>query len=264
MNKLTLALGVIALLGVAASATLFVKSGGTRRELEQKVATADRRSSELQTKLDEATARAASLQQQLAALDADLGDAKSRVTMSEARSVQATRDLATLRNELAAKQQAEQAFNSEMAQLKRELVQAKLAATGATPEDVENYRTTIAGLEAKVAELQHLVSVATRSVPATSGAAGGATTSTGDTPRSADPRFTARVVSVGPSNAFVVINYGSGQGAQTGQNLLIRRGTDTLATVQINDVRESHSIAHVLPDSLRGALRKGDSASISN
>ncbi len=70
----------------------------------------------------------------------------------------------------------------------------------------------------------------------------------------------ASVVSVGPSSALVVINYGASHGALPEQRLFIRRGTETLATVHISDVRENFSIAQVRPDTLQAALHKGDSA----
>jgi hypothetical protein len=69
-------------------------------------------------------------------------------------------------------------------------------------------------------------------------------------------------MSIGPSNAFVVINYGAVHGALPTQVISIRRGTETIATALISDVREKYSIAQVQPESLRGALHKGDSAVI--
>jgi hypothetical protein len=67
-------------------------------------------------------------------------------------------------------------------------------------------------------------------------------------------------VSVGPENAFVVLNYGSARGAQIDQRFAVRSGSDLLATVRISDVRSQFSIAQVEPDSLRGVLHKGDLA----
>ncbi len=67
-------------------------------------------------------------------------------------------------------------------------------------------------------------------------------------------------MSVGPENAFVVLNYGANRGAQIDQRFAIRSGPDLLATVRISDVRSQFSIAQVEPDSLRGVLHKGDLA----
>ena len=73
-------------------------------------------------------------------------------------------------------------------------------------------------------------------------------------------RNSAAVMSVGPDNAFVVLNYGANRGAQVGQRFAIRSGSDLLATVSLSDVRSQFSIAQVEPDSLRGVLHKGDLA----
>jgi hypothetical protein len=70
------------------------------------------------------------------------------------------------------------------------------------------------------------------------------------------------VLSVGPGNAFVVLNFGTARGAQLGHRLTVNQGTDTVATVLISDVRPNFSIAQVLPDTLRGVLQKGDSATL--
>jgi len=70
----------------------------------------------------------------------------------------------------------------------------------------------------------------------------------------------ASVLSIGPSSAFVVLNFGSARGPQLGQRLNVSQGTESVATVLISDVRTHFSIAQVQPDTLRGVLQKGDSA----
>ncbi len=72
----------------------------------------------------------------------------------------------------------------------------------------------------------------------------------------------ATILTVGPENAFVVLNFGSARGAKLGQKLAVSQGTSDVATVQISDVRAHYSIAQVLTDSLRGVLQKGDSATL--
>ena len=68
------------------------------------------------------------------------------------------------------------------------------------------------------------------------------------------------VLSVGPQNAFVVVNFGSARGAQLGHRLTISQGNAVVATAVISDVRANFSVAQVQPESLRGVLQKGDSA----
>jgi hypothetical protein len=70
----------------------------------------------------------------------------------------------------------------------------------------------------------------------------------------------ATVLTVGPSSAFVVLNFGSVRGAQLGQRLNVSQGTETIATVLISDVRTNFCIAQVQPDTVRGVLQKGDLA----
>jgi hypothetical protein len=70
----------------------------------------------------------------------------------------------------------------------------------------------------------------------------------------------ATVLSVGPSNAFVVLDYGSDRGAQVGQQLAVSQGTTVVATVLISDVRPHFAIAQVQPDTVRAVLQKGDLA----
>jgi hypothetical protein len=70
----------------------------------------------------------------------------------------------------------------------------------------------------------------------------------------------ATVLSVGPGNAFVVLNFGTARGARPGHRLQISQAGRLLATVQISDARSQFSVAQVEPDSLRGVLQKGDEA----
>ena len=58
----------------------------------------------------------------------------------------------------------------------------------------------------------------------------------------------------------MVLDFGTARGAEAGQQLSIAHGTELAALVLISDVRTNFSIAQVQPDSLHGALQKGDSA----
>ena len=134
--------------------------------------------------------------------------------------------------------------DDEVAALRADLDDSRTS--NASPEAVAAYRNTIAELEKQLASARQ---------GATAGVGYGAATAT-FTNRSGR----ATVLNVGPSNAFVVLNYGSARGAQLGQRLNVSQGTDVVATVHISDVRTQFSIAQVQPDTLRGVLQKGDSA----
>lgn len=254
MKSLTLALCVIAILGSAASTFFYFQVGNTKELLKQDVVKAESRATELQGKLAESGAQGEVLQKRLAELDSDLGEAKSKVTTAESRSTQLTRDLAQLKNQLTAKTDAEQALNGEIAQLKREIAQAKLAASAASPEEVEAYKSNIASLQAKVTELE-----SARSTVGGKPTTAGGTVETGP---AAAAGLKGEVVSIGAQNAFVVINAGSAQGVQTGQKIAITRGGAAVADAQVSSVQEGFSIAQIVSGSLRGGLAKGDVATI--
>lgn len=258
MKSLTLALCVIAILGASASTFFYFQIGNTKELLTQEVATAKAQSTDLQGRLTESTAQGEVLQKRLAELDSDLGDAKSKATSAEGRAAQLTRDVAQVKNQLTAKNDAEQALNREIADLKREVAQAKLASAAASPEEIENYKTTIASLQAKVTELE-----AGRSTVAGSTVATGVAGSTAATPvQGASVGASSQVVSIGDKNAFVVLNIGTAQGVQVGQKINVTRDADTVATAVVSSVQESYSIAQINVGSIKGGLVKGDTATI--
>lgn len=257
MKSLTLALCVVAILGSAASTFFYFQIGNTKEQLKQEVATSQANAANLQGRLNESTAQGEVLQKRLAELDTDLGDAKSKATAAEGRVAQLTRDLAQLKNQLTAKSDAEQALNREIADLKREIAQAKLAAAAASPEEIEAYKTTIASLTAKVSDLE--ASRATLANTTATTAAGG--TATAAAP-GAPAGSSAQVVSIGASNAFVVLNIGASQGVQPNQKVNITRAGAAVASAVVSSVQGDYSIAQIVAGSIRGGLLKGDTATL--
>lgn len=249
MKSLTLALCVIAILGSAASTFFYFQVGNSKELLKQDVIKAQARATELQSKLTDSTTQGEVLQKRLAELDSDLGEAKSKVTAAESRSTQLSRDLAQLKNQLTAKAEAEQALNGEIAQLKREIAQAKLAASAASPEEVEAYKASIASLQAKVTELE-----------SARGSIGTKPNTTATGTAAATAGIKGEVVSIGAQNAFVVINTGSEAGVQTGQKFAITRNGAAVADAQVSSVQEGFSIAQIVAGSIHGGLLKGDVA----
>lgn len=237
MKVLPLALTVLAALLATIATTLYITTRSAKARVEFQLDQATAKVAYLDAKLAGEKALKDDLQQRLLALDATLGETKSKLTAAELRQTETARDLTQTRELLAVRERNEQALLREIATLKRDLTSAQQ-----TAEDLDRYQKRIVELQQTVALLQ------------------------GRTGINATAMFTssrhrpAAIVTVGPENAFVVISYGGKQGAQLNQRLIIRRGTELLATVLISDVRENFSIAQVEPASLRGALRKGDSA----
>jgi hypothetical protein len=178
----------------------------------------------------------------------------STATAAEGRAAQLTRDVAQVKNQLTAKTDSEQALNREIADLKREVAQAKLASAAASPEEIEAYKSSIATLQAKVTELE-----AGRGT-----VAGSTSSSTSAAAPSISVGATANVVSIGEKNAFVVLDIGTAQGVQVGQKLNVTRAANTVATAVVSSVQDAYSIAQINVGSIKGGLLKGDTATITN
>lgn len=251
MHRLPLFLCTIALLGSALSAALFFRIGNTKQVLEQRLADSTTRATKLDADLASANVRNGSLTAQATALTAratalgkELGATKSKLTATEGRVDELGRDIAQTKEVLAVYESTARALADEVAALREDLESSR--ASNASPEAVAAYKITIGELERQLATARN-GAVA----PSTAGAS---------TAVFASRAGRATVLTVGPDSAFVVLNFGSARGAQLGHKLTVSQGTALVATVLISDVRANFSVAQVLPDTLRGALQKGDSA----
>ncbi len=259
MKSLTLILAVIAILGAAASGFFWWQVGDTKKQLQEQLSAEQSRASTLQSDLTRANEEKTTLQSNLARIDGDLGDIKRNLTAAEARNVQLARESETLKRTLTAKEESEKKLNADLDVLRRELVQTRLASQVGNPEEIEKYKQNIAGLEARIAELQ---SGATSSSAASSltsqSSAAPAPGQVAVSPRAAN----ARVAQVGPRNAFVVLELGAADGIVAGQRFLITRDGRTIADSVVSGVEDTYVIAQVVPASIQSALQAGDNASI--
>lgn len=251
MPRLSLLLFILAVLGTAVCAQLYFRLSNAKQTLEQRLGDAHVRIEKLDSDLASAQEQTGGLKVQLRAAEtagektsASLRQTSALLQQAESRVAQAGRDLAQTRTVLEFYELTAREISGELGALRQDLEDTR--ATHASPEAVLAYRTTITELERQLA------------------AAGtGAVAPRG--PAASTAVFTNRagratVLTVGAGNAFVVLNFGSVRGARLGQKLAVNQGPAEVATVLINDVRPNFSIAHVLPESLRGVLQKGDSA----
>lgn len=232
-------LAIITTLGCVLLGLLYFRSTQNSTALSKQVTSLRATNQQHLAELNQADHDRERLQKQLLELDADLGATKIKLTQAESAKVQINRELTATRAELNQLTSEHARQRAESAQLKEQLAKAQPV----SPEEIARYQETIAKLEDQLAALQQ------SSMPV------GPVLSTSRT------RSTL-VVSVGPSDAFVVLNYGASHGALPAQKFLIQRGTEIIGTALISDVRDQYSIAQVDPQSLRGALHKGDSAVI--
>jgi len=244
MHRLPILLSIVALLGAALSAGLYLRMGNSKQLLQVQLADSTARATKLETDLAAANEQSGTLKANLSAASTELAATRERLTATELRAVVLDHDLTQAKTLLSIQEQNARALAAEVASLRHDL--DDVHSTFASPEAVTAYKSTIAELERQLANARN---------GAAAPSAAGASTAV----------FTSRsgratVLTVGPSSAFVVLNFGSSRGAKLGQRLEVRQGTQIVATVLISDVRTNFSVAQVQPDTLRGVLQKGDSA----
>lgn len=251
MHRLPLILCLVALAGSVVSGILFFQIGNTKQVLELRLADANTRIAKTDADLAAANEQNGALKARATALDTELAGTKQQLdttrqeaTAAQSRATQLERDLGQAKDVLAVYELTARGLADDVSALQHELEDARNS--NASPEAVAAYKKTIAELERQLATARDGATVG--------GGAGGSTAVF------ASRAGRATVLSVGPQNAFVVLNFGSARGAQPGQKMTVSQASGVVATVQLSDVREKFSIAQVLPETLRGVLQKGDSA----
>lgn len=254
MKALTLVLCILALLGSAASGYFWWSIGTKLEDTKSELAAVQTRADGLQANLSNVNEELETTKTRLAASDAELGDVKTQLTAAEARTVQVARELATTKSTLAEKEADVTQLNTDLDKLRRDLVQARVAAQVGNPEEVERYRETIASLEGRLASL-------TGVAPAPD-ADGAASVPAG--PVMSERTAAARVATVGTKNAFVVLELGTEDGISPGNKFIISRAGEPIAESVISEVTDNFSIAQVAPSSIKADLKSGDIASYAN
>lgn len=235
----TIAIGCAALLG-----GLYFRTSSEKKDVEARLVAEGSRATKLSADLSAARAQSTAQAAKIGALESDLNGTKAKLTASTTRVAEMNRDLAQAKNALAVHELNARVLATELDALRRDLAESR--ASTASPQAVAAYKATIAELERQLA-------VAGSGAVAVNAA--GASTAV-----FSSRGVRASVLTVGPGNAFVVLNFGTTRGAQLGQKLDIVQGTTPAATVILSDVRPNFSIGQVSPETLRADLQKGDSA----
>jgi hypothetical protein len=241
-------MSLLAVVSACVSVLLYVLIGNRKAELEQEVvqlrsqlAAARQNSQESTSGREEVAARAS-------ALERELNELKARNVTLEARNSQLARDVTQLGDQLQARERAERGAAAEMADLRRQLVDAKSALAAST---VGTSSEQVAAYEARIADLEGQLSYMRQS---------GSGRSLADDLARVPENLAGTVLEVGPKAAYVVLNIGSRNGAVPSLEMVLRRGSTTIARVRLTDVRDSYSVAHVLPSTGTGTIRAGDKA----
>ena len=243
MKNLSIIISFLAVIAAAILGGLYWRSSSDNSRLEQSLGSARSQNQALTANLTAALELTEQQKAQLHALDADLGETKTDLTSARSGMIILQREIDQLEEKIVEFKDTQRHLRGEVSSLTQALTQAR--ASEASTETIASYQQVIRDLEQQLATLQSPTTLSP-AIPVLT------------THRSRS----TRVVSVGLSNAFVVLNYGASHGALPTQTMDIRRETKQLATVQISDVRENYSIAQVRPDSLRDTLQKGDVATL--
>lgn len=245
MKGITLLLCVVSVVAAAISGFLFFRIEydkgellGNARAAQLQLAAAQQRASDNAADRDRISADLAAAQRTLAEL-------KARNTTLEARNSQLARELIQQRDQLATREESDQGVQQELANLRKQLADSRAALAssigGATAEQVAAYEARIQDLEAQLVTLRRELPSASAGADAPAGLSG-------------------EVIEVGPKSAFVVLNIGSKHGAVTALEMILRRGENRLARIRLTDVRETYSVATVVPETGTGNIRPGDVA----
>lgn len=246
MRNLTLILSVVALIGAVASGVLFFIIGNSKQELFQRWQNTDAQLTATAAKLKGAQRDKEELQNQVRVLDADLATHKRDLTALQLAAEQMQTSLELLEDARASAVEARESALDDLGRATENLAMLReQLAESISPTEVQQYRQTIADLEARIEPLERRLAQKNAAPALISGRSNH-----------------AQVIKVGPRNAFVLINFGSSHGAVTNQRFALKRGNTALATAEISLTKEHYSIAQVLPETLSGNIRKGDAATI--
>jgi len=249
MKGFTLFLSLLAVAAAIASGAMFWLLRDNRDELEAARAAAVAGRDEAIAQGEQLTEEVNTLTAELERARSELNELKARSTTLDARNNQLAREITRMRDELNARQQSDRDVSQQIADLNRQLIEARatsaVAPGGASAEQAAAYQARISDLETQLAALRS------------------ATGHQGITPQllervPADLR--GQVIDVGPESAFVVLDIGTRSGAVPSIEMVLRRGSTVVAHVRLTDVREYYTIAHVLPGSGTGTIRPGDTA----
>jgi hypothetical protein len=235
MKVLPLALNIVAATLATAATILFLTNRGEKLRAQAELTRSEGQLEAIRGEASSFRARIETLDKEAVANAAKLRQTESSLSDARIQASDLGANLSQARNLLALREQNETALNREIAKLRGELLaaQGQLAGMG-------RLRGRIDELEQTLALARNRKAPDGSSMPETAGAPRG-------------------ILAVGPESSFIVAAYGSREGAKAGQKLLVRRGTEFIATALISDVHEQLSIAQVDPRALRETLRKGDS-----
>ena len=234
MKVAPLAISLVSAALATTGIILFVGQRNARLTAEGQLFQAKAEIASLETKAKIGRENITQLESQLADAHRNYEKLRAAYETAEARTSDALQKLGLAQNLLNLRDENERTLNREIAGLNRDLSGANTRLA-----EMDTLRAHIAQLEQSLALANNPKAPDGRPSPANTQA----------------PR---KILALGPSDSFVVVNHGLREGAAIGERLIIRRGTDLIGTALISATLEDVSIAQVDPHSLRESLRTGD------
>ncbi len=236
---------IIAVLGAVLSGIFYFLTEGNKQDLEGRLSNLQ---SSLQAQKAESQSlltRSEALEKSVAEKEKELEEARSNNAVLTARSNQLKRETRRFSDELDQRIQKEENLQSTIADLNKRIVEIR--ATTVDVSEVAQYQNEISKMEAEILRLRD----SQRSFP-------GSTASQETNVKTAPANLKGKILTVGPQSSFVVVNMGYNSGIRLSHGLNIRRGGEQIAQLQVTEVKENLSIAHILPESLSKDPMAGD------
>jgi len=246
MRSLANFLSVLAIFGAIASGAFYYLNKQEANNLAQELQQSQAFLNAERAKTAKQAATIEDLQAQLEQSARSLQEARSNITVISARSNQLKRENQRYTEELEMRMDNEESLQRALADLKKDMAAQK--ANSITLEEANAYEQKIASLEntilrmeseAQKAPAPQIAEAYNNLKPAPSGVSG-------------------RILTVGPQSSFVIVSLGYTSGIRLDHLLVIQREGESIANIQVSEVKENLSIARILPGSMKTNPVEGD------
>ncbi len=243
MKSITQFLSTLAILGAIASGAFYYLNSQNKDTIEMELQTVrDQLSSEL-AKNAQLSEEIDNLSTQIAQSASSLQEARSNITVTAARSNQLKRETQRFSEELEMRIKKEESLQRSLSDLKKEMAEQR--ATTISLEEAQKFELKIASLESEILDLRNTA----RKFPSSASSS---------EVKQAPLDLRGKILTVGPKSSFVITNLGYTNGIRLDHLLAIERAGETIANLQITEVKENLSIGRILPESFKTEPQPGD------
>lgn len=238
-------LHLLAILGAIGSAALYYLSETDAGLAQEQLSRANAQLAQATKRANQVSEKNEELLSELEGKNDALEEARANITVLSSRNTQLKRETQRFTEELDERVLSEEKLQQEITRLDRE--NAKIRASTVSLNEVQEYTRQITSLQEKILQLEN----SNIRFP-------GNAVVTEETVPAPPADLNGKILTVGPKSSFVVLNVGYENGVRLAHALSVGRGTETIAQIEITEVKEKLSIARILPDSLKLQIKEGD------